>query len=44
MQALAELRKQASGWWGVMLSPLVTQVREYQTIHNLHTFPVSTLL
>lgn len=41
VQALEELRKQPSGWWGVVLSPLVTQIREYHTIHNLSTFPVS---
>ena len=41
VQALEELRKQPSGWWGVVLSPLITQIREYHTIHNLSTFPVS---
>ena len=41
VQALEELRKQPNGWWGVVLSPLVTQIREYHTIHNLSTFPVS---
>lgn len=39
-QALEELRKKPSGWWGVVLSPLVTQTREYHTIHNLSKMPV----
>ena len=41
-QALEELRKKPSKWWGVLLSPLVTQTREYLTIHNLSNMPVSS--
>lgn len=40
-QALEELRKKPSGWWGVLLTPLVTQTREYHTIHNLSNMPVT---
>ena len=34
------LRARPDGWWGVALSPLITQTREYNIIHRLSAFPV----
>ena len=41
VQAVAELRTRPSGWFGVALPPRITETREYQIVHRLHTFPVA---
>ena len=44
MQAIDALRANAEGWWVVALSPLITQAREFNILHRLRSFPVTSLL
>lgn len=43
-QAVEQLRRHPAGWWGVLLPPRITETREYQIIHRLHSFPVPAAL